>query len=66
MKKNHSNDGMTYLICRSGANLLSLKTRILFILLAFFLPLSIVASPLQEIRITIQQKNVSLSKVFKE
>lgn len=30
------------------------------------MPLSGVASPLQEIRITIQQKNVPLSKVFKE
>jgi hypothetical protein len=66
MKKNHLNDGVTYLICHSKANLLSIKTQILFILLAFLLPLSVVASPLQEVRITIQQKDVPLSKVFKD
>ena len=66
MKKNHLNGGVTYLICHSGVNILSVKTQILFILLAFLLPLSIVASPLQEIRITIQQKNVPLGKVFKD
>lgn len=56
---------MTYLFCHSGANLVSKNTDFAF-LFVFSLPLSGVASPLQEIRITIQQKNVPLSKVFKE
>lgn len=66
MKKNRLNNGVTYLFCHSEVNFLSAKTRILFILLAFLLPLFVMASPLEEIRITIQQKNVPLSKVFKE
>lgn len=66
MKKNHLNDGVTHLFCHSEANFLSVKTWILCILLVVFLPLSAVASPLQEARITIQQKNVTLAKVFKD
>lgn len=66
MKKNHLIDGVTCLICHFGAKLLSAKTRILFVLIAFLLPLTMVASPLQEIRVTIQQKNVPLSRVFKD
>lgn len=66
MKKNHLNDGVTHLFCHSEANFLSVKTWILCILLVLFLPLSVMASPLQEVRITIQQKNVTLAKVFKD
>ena len=66
MKKKCFYSGMTYLFCHSGANLLSVRTQILLFFFVFLLPLSGVASPLQEIRITIQQKNVPLSKVFKE
>lgn len=66
MKEKCFYSGMTYLFCHSGANLLSVRTQILLFFFVFLLPLSGVASPLQEIRITIQQKNVPLSKVFKE
>ena len=66
MKKKYFYSGMTYLFCHSGANLLLVRTQILLFFFVFLLPLSGVASPLQEIRITIQQKNVPLSKVFKE
>ncbi len=66
MKKKCFYSGMTYLFCHSGANLLLVRTQILLFFFVFLLPLSGVASPLQEIRITIQQKNVPLSKVFKE
>ncbi len=66
MKKNHLNDGVTHLFCHSEANFLSVKTWILCILLVLFLPLSVMASPLQEVRITIQQKNAPLAKVFKD
>ena len=45
---------------------LEVTTSLTFFFFVFLLPLSGVASPLQEIRITIQQKNVPLSKVFKE
>lgn len=44
-----------------------MKNKFLLTLLFIILPFAVaVASPLQEIRITIQQKNVPLSKVFKE
>ena len=44
-----------------------MKNKFLLTLLFIILPFAAaVASPLQEIRITIQQKNVPLSKVFKE
>ncbi|MCM0295224.1 TonB-dependent receptor [Bacteroides fragilis] len=66
MKKKCFYSGMTYLFCHFGANLLLVRTQILLFFFVFLLPLSGVASPLQEIRITIQQKNVPLSKVFKE
>lgn len=66
MKKNCFYSRMTYLFCHSGVNSLSVTRWILLVLFAFLLPLSGVASPLQEIRITIQQKNVPLSEVFKE
>lgn len=66
MKKKCFYSGMTYLFCHSGANLLLVRTQILLFFFVFLLPLSGVASPLQEVRITIQQKNVPLSKVFKE
>ena len=65
MKKKCFYSGMTYLFCHSGANLLLVRTQILLFFFVFLLPLSGVASPLQEVRITIQQKNVPLSKVFK-
>ena len=66
MKKKCFYSGMISLFCHSGANLLLVRTQILLFFFVFLLPLSGVASPLQEIRITIQQKNVPLSKVFKE
>lgn len=59
--------GMARIFCRSGVNLLSVEKQFLLTLLFIILPFAaVVASPLQEIRITIQQKNVPLSKVFKE
>lgn len=66
MKKKYFYSGMISLFCHSGANLLLVRTQILLFFFVFLLPLSGVASPLQEVRITIQQKNVPLSKVFKE
>lgn len=53
MKKKCFYSGMTYLFCHSGANLLLVRTQILLFFFVFLLPLSGVASPLQEIRITI-------------
>lgn len=66
MKKNRFCNGLTHLFCLSKVNFCLKRTQVLFILLVFLLPFSSVASPLQEIRVTIQQKNVPLSKIFKE
>ncbi len=68
MKNKCFNSGMARVFCPSGVNPLSVYKQFLLTLLLFFiLPFATaVASPLQEIRITIQQKNVPLNKVFKE
>ena len=65
MKNNH-NKGMISLFYHFERFFMPARSFIMFTLFSILTTVMVYASPLQEIHITIQQKNVSLNRVFKE
>ena len=66
MKKQRYHNGIVDIFNYSGGSFLPAKSLTLFFLILFLAAAPAMASPLQEIRISIQRTDVPLSEVFKE
>lgn len=64
--KNNYNQGMISLFYHSKRFFMPIRSCITFILFSVLTASIAYAAPLQEIRVTIQKKNISLNQVFKE